>query len=121
MFRFIKLGSKLNNFLEEVNILSSFVCKGYILFLGLFLFSVLYLLNKVNSSNDLKGIVNNQLKTFEFRINIDDKDSNFKNLEEKLLSLKLEKIILSNTFEDIYNDEEEEKFDSDDDNNMSME
>ena len=72
-------------------------------------------------SNNINNKLMPKLKTFEFRINIDDKDSNFKNLEEKLLSLKLEKIILSNTFEDIYNDEEEEKFDSDDDNNMSME
>jgi hypothetical protein len=49
-------------------------------------------------SNNINNKLMPKLKTFEFRINIDDKDSNFKNLEEKLLSLKLEKIILSNTF-----------------------
>lgn len=30
----IKLGSKLNNFFDELNIISSFVCRGYILLLG---------------------------------------------------------------------------------------
>ena len=61
-----------------------------------------------------------KLKTFEFRSSIDDKDSIFKNLEEKLLSLNLEKIILSNTFEGFHNDDEEIHYDSNDDNDDDM-
>ena len=61
-----------------------------------------------------------KLKTFEFRINIDDNDPFFKKLEEKLSPLNLEKIILSNIFEDIHYVEEEIDSDSNDDNNISM-
>lgn len=72
-------------------------------------------------SNNININLMPKLKTFEFRSNIDDKDSISKNLEEKLLSLNLEKIILSNTFEVIDDEDEEKDYDSNDDNNMSME
>ena len=74
-------------------------------------------------SNNININLMPKLKTFEFRSNIDDKDKDsiFKNLKEKLLSLNLEKIILTNTFEVIDDEDEEKDYDSNDDNNMSME
>ena len=95
------------------------------IFQNLKYFRFVYHDSKGINSDFLNILCNNinlmpKLKTFEFRSNIDDNDPFFKKLEEKLSPLNLEKIILSNIFEDIHYVEEEIDSDSNDDNNISM-
>ena len=95
------------------------------IFQNLKYFRFVYHDSKGINSDFLNILCNNinlmpKLKTFEFRSNIDDNDPFFKKLEEKLSPLNLEKIILSNIFEDIHYVEEEIDSDSNDDNNISI-
>ena len=106
------------NIKDIKNILPLFNNDCDIFFINLKHFRFVHHDSKEINSEVLNNLYNNisympNLKTFELQCKIDDKEENFMKLKEKLNLLKLEKIILCNTLEDISKHDKDNKNDDD--------